>query len=460
MVLPTGYTRLQYVTGSANAYTIVPIHLTDEDVVKAKLETRASCNLFGCYTGTSATDNFSLYAGSNYYIRVDGQLNSSVTATKNTVVEYELSKDGLLEDGVQVASFSGVGSFTTSTYFYVGWLDNASSAKFTGDIYSIEVVGKFNGIPAKRDSDGVAGFYDTVTSTFYASSGSAWTAGPEAQKPAPFWLLMRRRAMMPQTTITTLPPGWDGKIWAYYNVTDTTTPTTLLYTTGYLSGMNVDGVDVTLATTYQFSTTGEHLVKFSTSYTSIAARNFEGATALLRCYLPSRITALNQRAFFGCTGMVYINLENITTLSGTSHFYWANMSEVDVSMPLLTSPGGGSNFSDNYIRSIIDLGSITQIPAAYFSSSRASKIIVPASVTSLEGYSFYHQAAGVVIVFLPTTPPTVNGVRNFMDFPATGKIYVPYSADHSILAAYQATTQFDAISSQIYELTEAGEIPE
>lgn len=88
-----------------------------------------------------------------------------------------MDKTGLWINDMQKASFSSVERFMASAPFYIGWLDNSSSPKLVGSIYELEVVGKFHGIPARRDSDGVCGLYDLTGRSFYSSNTSTEFVG-------------------------------------------------------------------------------------------------------------------------------------------------------------------------------------------------------------------------------------------------------------------------------------------
>ena len=61
-------------------------------------------------------------------------------------------------------------------------------------------------------------------------------------------LLLRRRAMMSGKK----EPGWDGKVWAYYEVDDVSSPTNILGSTTGIDSVKIEGVGyIPLATTYQ-----------------------------------------------------------------------------------------------------------------------------------------------------------------------------------------------------------------
>ena len=96
-----------------------------------------------------------------------------------------------------------------------------------------------------------------------------------------------------------------------------------------------------------------------------------------------------------------------------------------------------------------------QINNAFRESYCLVKGSIPNTVTSISGYSL--SAALVELVMCSTTPPTI--VSNTTYILTNCKIYVPYSADHSVLAAYKAATGWVDIANQIYELDANGNIP-
>lgn len=181
--LPSGFTAIEYIAGNNNAYINTGLYLSDTDTVRGRFNLTGASNIFGCFSGSSASDNYSFYTGANrsakLYARMDGKLDSSGLSVVNEDIELLMDKTGLRLNDIEKATFSNVDSFTASAPFFIGWLDNSSSAKIIGKIYNIEVIDKFLGVPAMRDLDSVCGLYDFVGARFLRSETSTdFTGGP------------------------------------------------------------------------------------------------------------------------------------------------------------------------------------------------------------------------------------------------------------------------------------------
>lgn len=83
-------------------------------------------------------------------------------------------------------------------------------------------------------------------------------------------------------------------------------------------------------------------------------------------------------------------------------------------------------------------------------------IKLPASVTSLLTSCISGMPSATVFIFLSTTPPTSSSA---VQSNTNVTYYVPYSADHSILEAYQTATNWSGAAARIFELDENGDIP-
>lgn len=115
-------------------------------------------------------------------------------------------------------------------------------------------------------------------------------------------------------------------------------------------------------------------------------------------------------------------------------------------------------FSDSYLEGdVVITSSMTTIPEQTFMScTKLSSVTIEGLITNI-GYRAFFNSKNIqhLVIKAQTTPPTL-GSQSFRD--TNFRIYVPYSSDHSVLAAYQ--TAWSDYASRIYELDENGEIPE
>ena len=180
--LPVGYTRKTYIeqnTGAPYGYVTTDFHLAGDSEVTIDFETSPTTtayNLFGCFSGTGASDNFSTYVGisSASYIRYDGNVDRSFTATSGTRYLLEIDPTGAKIDGETITTWEAK-TFTCSADFYIGYVQNASSNTFRGRIYDVKIKGVAHFVPCVRDADDKIGMYEIISQTFYPCSGTLIT---------------------------------------------------------------------------------------------------------------------------------------------------------------------------------------------------------------------------------------------------------------------------------------------
>lgn len=178
--LPVWYVRLESIDFDWSMHYDTGEHLFGADNVKITLSNSGSSwrNVFGCYTTTSATDNFSLYVypstTSQVYFRYWDALYRPIfwTGTR-TITFWSGGTTGFYSGNVTAQEQT----FETSVNAYIWALPNSSSAKLTGTIYwNIEVTNngttRLKWIPCKRKSDGVIWYYEAVNWNFIEPSGS------------------------------------------------------------------------------------------------------------------------------------------------------------------------------------------------------------------------------------------------------------------------------------------------
>ena len=173
--LPEEYTQVNGFAFNSDCYFIITdLKLRGSDTVRFSMIPRAACNVFGCYTNTTADNNYSLYistATSSKYLRYNGSTFKSRFATDTYGEQFDITITPTGSHGMpegQDDTWDEV-DFTASSDMCIGTTAvGASSAKFKGSfIGSFIVDGRFNGIPCKRKADDVLGYYDTVTGAFF-----------------------------------------------------------------------------------------------------------------------------------------------------------------------------------------------------------------------------------------------------------------------------------------------------
>ena len=206
---------------------------------------------------------------------------------------------------------------------------------------------------------------------------------------------------------------------------------------------------------------------------------FLGCSSLESVVLPETLTNLGDCTFCNCTKLKTINFPGSITTIGRwvfrncheltiENLYLPNLTSIksDSFMGISTSEKSFPN-----IKNITSLGSITSLPSGdsaggygVFSSFTGllsvnlheglasigtntfcncrslPNITLPSTLTSIGRWAFRYCTALEYIVCLSTTPPTLYDGQVFQYDTLFTKIYVPYSEDHSILAAYQAAT--------------------
>lgn len=169
------------------------------------------------------------------------------------------------------------------------------------------------------------------------------------------------------------PNASETRVVATYNITSASEPTTLCASVANVSAMEVDGVDSTVATSYTFSTTGNHTVKFTLTdgttinqYMFYASSNVSNLTSL---YIPDGVQTVGQLAFYGNNNLTSVRLpDSITTFNGDAHFMNCHgLTSVNI-------PTG-----------------ITEIPISMFQQCLSlTNLIIPNNVTYINVNAFYY----------------------------------------------------------------------
>ncbi len=173
-LVPTEYRRLTGIVFDANVYYEAPFKLEGSDTIRLSFSITRACNVIGCYSKTTADNNYSLYAsgssGAKYMRYNGGTYNSSVSL--NTRYNIEVTPTGTT--GFRTDSTWEQKDFIADDNMLIGSTAvDASSAKLDGIMYdNIEVVGKGLFIPVERISDGVIGYYEAISGAFLQNQGT------------------------------------------------------------------------------------------------------------------------------------------------------------------------------------------------------------------------------------------------------------------------------------------------
>lgn len=199
-------------------------------------------------------------------------------------------------------------------------------------------------------------------------------------------------------------PWVETKLVCEYNISDISSATTLRtgYAQNMFKSMEIDGVVLdNLVTSYQFSTTGKHIVKYEL-YDETTVGNtppsFSQISTLVKVSIPNSVTTIGDYAFTGCSGLTSITIPS----------------------------------------------SVTTIYVAFNGCSSLTSITIPNSVTSIGNEAFSNCSSLTNVTIQATTPPTL-GVDVFSNNASGRKIYVPSASVNT----YKAATNWSTYASDI-----------
>jgi len=179
---------------------------------------------------------------------------------------------------------------------------------------------------------------------------------------------------------------------------------------------------------------------------------FYSCHTLRSVVLPEGLTSVGDSAFYYCYALDDINIPSTVTSIGAHTFYNC------FALKGIELPSGIDEISDYMFYGCYNLDSI-DIPSgvssigdgAFGNCYALSTVTIPATVTTIENDAF-GSCYGIMEYHLkPTTPPTLRNTGAFSGMSSDCVIYVPYSANHSILNAYKAATNWSSFASKMRE---------
>lgn len=226
--------------------------------------------------------------------------------------------------------------------------------------------------------------------------------------------------------------------------------------------MEVDGVQTTVSTTFQFGSTGEHLIKFTLSnntYVHVPSSQatlsdsgqFRNCPTIRRCYFPKSVIYTAQ-TFRGNNAIEYLNFPDCG-LQSVGNYAFASCSKLtgDLEIPSLTGDIGQDAFNGSGFSRITNLGNVktlygTGSGAGCF--NRMPNLIyaeLPESLTTIQSHVFYHCGKLKTIVCHAVTPPTISG-KPFQEAPVA-VIQVPAESVETYKAASGWSSYANIISA-------------
>ena len=188
------------------------------------------------------------------------------------------------------------------------------------------------------------------------------------------------------------------------------------------------------------------------SVTSIGGRAFYYCYSLASITIPDSVTSISTYAFCGCYSLASIAIpDSVTSIEAQAFYYCYSLSSITI--PNSITSINTYAFSSCYSLAIITIPTgVTSIGSSAFTNGYSLAIItIPTGVTSIGSYAFSTCCGVAEYHFLPTTPPTLNNTNAFSGIPSDCVMYVPYSADHSVLNTYKTASNWSDYASYMQE---------
>ena len=145
------------------------------------------------------------------------------------------------------------------------------------------------------------------------------------------------------------------------------------------------------------------------------------------------ITKFNELYFF----------ENATT-PGRSFYQVPSLREISLPKKMTATIGGTAPFNGCSNLKVYCAEGLLSVVYASFNNCTGTTIVLPSTLTSIAGTALY--SGSYVIICKAVTPPTLGNSN-------TNKMTAVYVPDESV-AAYKAATNWSAIASKIYPLSD------
>ena len=247
------------------------------------------------------------------------------------------------------------------------------------------------------------------------------------------------------------------RLVAKFNVTDTSKSTQICFSSSVsqFSALEIDGVELpSVVSSYAFSTTGEHTVKYTLADpATIGNYAFGYCSGITSVNIPSSVTSIGSSAFEGCNAITSVNIPDSVTSIGNSTFNGCT-GLTNVNIPSgVTSIGQGA-FNDCRRLTSIDIpDSVTTIGNSAFNNCYSVlRCTIGSGVTSIGSDAFRDLNSIQEITVNAITPPTLVGTKSgkstlYTQFYYTNNcpIYVPSESVNT----YKSTSGWSYYASRI-----------
>ena len=141
--------------------------------------------------------------------------------------------------------------------------------------------------------------------------------------------------------------------------------------------------------------------------------------------ISNKVTKIGNNAFAKTEHLQSVELPNTITTIEANAFYISNLANI--------------NFPEG----------LTSIGDSAFRSTKLTNVVLPSTLTFIGTSAFYQCRTITSLTFKSTEPPVANSSTS-LQIHQDCIIHVPYSADHSILHAYQTATNYPDPNSYTY----------
>ena len=186
--------------------------------------------------------------------------------------------------------------------------------------------------------------------------------------------------------------------------------------------------------------------------TSIKQGAFRQCGSVKRLSIPEGVTAIEQQTFSGANCAEVISIpDTIKGAIGNDAFERCYLI-TKLNIPVGVTSIGTHAFACCYNLRHVELpeGVTTIGNGAFTSCFGIEDFVIPSTVTKINAFAFLYNDGANSFHVKATTPPVMEPTA-FTEVAGNLRIYVPYSEDHSILAAYVAATGWSGKADQIVE---------